>query len=99
MAWKGHGKSFEFTVYAVHEIPPEDEENAPYVGDEGTLFRVDMGEDVSSFSNCKFKIVKPDDTTAEWDATPNGVYLEYNIVADDFSVAGRYTCTPYGEVA
>jgi hypothetical protein len=97
MAWKGHGKSFEFIVYSVHEIPPEDEENTPYVGDEGTLVRVDMGENVSGWSNCVFKILKQDDSTANWTATPNGTYLEYTIVTDDFSVAGKYVCTPYGE--
>lgn len=99
MAWKGHGKSFEFRVYALHEIPPDDEENTPYVGDEDTLFRVDMGSgDLTGWTGCKFLILKPDDTTAEWTcSTPDDQYLKYTIQTDDFSVAGRYICTPYGE--
>lgn len=97
MGWKGHGKAFKFRVYAVHEIPPEDEEHTPYVGDEDTLFEVDMEESMAGWTNCVFKILKPDGTAVDWGAETNGNKLEYTIVTDDFNKKGWYTCTPYGE--
>jgi len=101
MSWKGHGKTFTFIVYEVYEIPPEDAENVVYVGDEETLIQCDMGEDVSAWTNCTFKVFKSDGTEAVWGATPNGTKLEYTSAVSpdpsDFNKAGEYKATPYGE--
>lgn len=97
MAWKGHGKTFTFIVYGLYAIPPANEENVAYVDDEDTLIECDMGESLSGWTNCKFKVLKSDGTEAVWDAIPNGTKLEYSNVAGDFNKEGEYKATPYGE--
>lgn len=97
MGWKGHGKTFVLVVYDIYEVPPENEENVAYVGDVDTLIQCDMGEDLSGWINCSFKVLKADGTEDVWDATTNGTKLEYFNVDGDFNKEGEYKVTPYGE--
>lgn len=69
-----------------------------YVGDEGTVIEVDMGEDISTATVTKFYVYKPGGTTATWTATIyNSNYLRYTIVTDDLDEAGTYYVQPYLE--
>jgi len=61
-----------------------------FVGEVGTLIKVDLTVDVSGGTGPKIYVAKPDGTTVEWTATINTQYLEYTIIAGDFDVAGKY---------
>lgn len=99
MSWKGHGKTFQFHVYEIYEIPPEDEENVVHVGDLEVLIQIDMEESLSGWLNCTLKVLKADGTEEVWDAAINGMNLEYttDAVTSDFNRGGEYKVTPYGE--
>jgi hypothetical protein len=64
-----------------------------YVGDEGTVFEVDVGTDISAASTTDLKVQKPDGSEATWTGAANGgtnTQIDYTIVADDLDQAGRY---------
>jgi hypothetical protein len=61
-----------------------------FVGDVGTLIKVDVGQDVTGATNTTLKVEKPDGTLVSWTATVNGQYLEYTVIAGDFDQAGRH---------
>ena len=77
----------------------------PYVGDIGTVIEINMGEILTSWveADFSFKVKKPDDKMVVWSAvTVKGgggegdKTLKYTVVATDFSLAGFYFLTPYG---
>jgi hypothetical protein len=70
-----------------------------YVGDVGTLFRVDCQTDISTATVRKLEIKKPDETTHDWTASLYGTdQLEYTIVADDLDQEGVYQGHAYVEL-
>lgn len=77
-------------------------EQKVYVGDVGTLIKIDMQEDVSGITLQKFYVQKPKAgggvEIKEWVCTPNGEYLEHTIVVDEIDIAGVYRINPYGKV-
>ncbi len=74
------------------------------VGDVGTLIRVPVVDgagnplDLSAASVARLKVTFRDGTTAVWDATVNGSYLEYTTTADTILVPGRAEVRPYVEI-
>jgi len=75
-----------------------------YIGEIGTEIIVDCGIDISTATNYKLYVQKPDGTRATWTPTiytplggePN--YLKYSTVVGDFSVSGLYAIQPYIEL-
>lgn len=69
-----------------------------YVGDEGTVFEVDVGTDISAASTTNLKVKKPDGSEVTWTGAANGstnTQIDYTIVADDLDQAGRYKLQSY----
>jgi len=78
----------------------------PYVGDIGTIIKINMGEDLTTWDGDKFlyKVKKGDGSTAEWkNVTVEGgsdegkKTLVYTTVNGDLNVNGSYFINPYGE--
>lgn len=71
--------------------------NEPYifVGDVGTLLRVDVGTDITGATTHQIKYTKPEGDRGVWEAIINGQYLEYTSQADDFDQAGDWTIQAY----
>lgn len=70
--------------------------NKVYVGDIGTLVKVDCGQDISDSTVFKILVKKPDKTEHEWDGVLGGTdYIEYNSQAGDFDQAGTYQIQAY----
>lgn len=66
-----------------------------YVGDVGTIIEIDMGEDISTATNLKLIVQKPNMTEVEWIPTIYGTnYLRYKTVANDLNTDGRYMINP-----
>lgn len=66
-----------------------------YVGDIGTLFNVNMGENVSGGSSLTFNVKKPDGTIITWTPTLYGTnYLRYSSVSGDLDSAGTWVIQP-----
>lgn len=72
-------------------------ERKPYVGDIGTIINVDMQQDISTATNLKFYVRKPDFTVVEWTPTIYGTQILRYITVDenDFDMPGDYYITPY----
>jgi hypothetical protein len=70
-------------------------ENKIYIGDIGTIIRIDMGEDISTASGLKLKVQKPNGTEVVWvpiiDASN---YLSYTTVDKDIDQIGVFKITP-----
>ena len=69
-----------------------------YVDDEGTVFEVDVGTDVSGASTTDLKVRKPDGTRVSWTGAVNGVtntQIDYTIVTDDLDQSGTYRLQSY----
>ena len=69
-----------------------------YVGDEGTVFEVDVGTDVSSASTTDLKVKKPDGSTTSWTGAANSgtnTQIDSTITANDLDQAGRYKLQSY----
>jgi hypothetical protein len=72
-----------------------------FVGDVGTLIRIDMQESLTSLASYALHVRKPDKTTVSWSGVglvKNGDYLEYTILSGDLNVAGDYLIQPYGTI-
>lgn len=72
-------------------------EDKIYVGDVGTVIKIDMQTDVSAATTTNF-LVRNKGGDATWTATVdsnNDNVLEYTTVTDDFDVAGTYFIQPY----
>lgn len=68
-----------------------------YVGDEGTIILIDMGEDISAATVSNINVRKGSGDVT-WTATVyNSNYLRYVIQAGDFDEAGTYYLQPYLE--
>jgi hypothetical protein len=64
-----------------------------YQADEGTVFQVDVGTDISAASTTDLKVRKPDGTLASWVGAANGstnTQIDYTIVTDDLDQLGQY---------
>lgn len=64
----------------------------PYVGDVGTAIDIDVQENISTATNLKFNVLKPDDTIVQWTPTlqVDNQTLRYVTQSNDFSLAGIY---------
>jgi hypothetical protein len=97
-----HVELQEEVQYQQQEIPGLEK---VYVGDMGTVFEIDVGLDISSWTNLKMKVKKGDGSEAVWDAhvKPGGGKNNYIMryisskVTSDFTCDGIYYITPYGE--
>ncbi|MFX0198559.1 MAG: hypothetical protein ACFFCW_20760 [Candidatus Hodarchaeota archaeon] len=70
-------------------------EDKPYVGDIGTVIKIDMGENISAGSGFKFFIRKPGGTIIEKTAVLEGTqYLKYAVESGVFSEPGKYLVQP-----
>jgi len=69
------------------------EESKMYVGDIGTLWRIDVGSDVSAAITYNIQVRKPDGTAVTWSATldTDGQTLLYTIASGDYNLPGVYT--------
>jgi len=68
-----------------------------YVNDIGVVIEIDMGESLSTATNLKLKVRKPDNTKVEWTPTVYGEgfnYLRYITVANDLNLAGVWKIQP-----
>ena len=71
-----------------------------YVGEIGTVIIVDCGVDITSSSNTKLKVKKPDGTLVEWTAAIYLLqYLKYTTISGDFNLAGEYFLHSYVETS
>lgn len=64
-----------------------------YVGDIGTAIEIDVQENISTATNLKFNVLKPDDTVVQWTPTllgDNRTLRYITTLAADFSVPGVY---------
>jgi len=65
-----------------------------YVGDVGTIFRIDTGVALTAFTTHDINIRKPDSTVVTWVGTVNGTdntLIDYIAVTGDLDQAGTYT--------
>lgn len=66
-------------------------EEKHYVGTTGTDIIVNIGENINTATNTKFKVKKPDNGLVEWDAVIyNNNYLKYTVQENDWSIPGVY---------
>jgi hypothetical protein len=67
-----------------------------YVGDIGTIIRVDTEADLTNSTTRQIKVKKPDGTTADWTATLyDTTKIQYTIQSGDFDQAGNYQAHAY----
>jgi hypothetical protein len=67
-----------------------------YVGDIGTIIEIDMQENISTATELKLKVRKPDGTQVEWTPSIYGTnYLRYTLQVGDLDMAGTYALQPY----
>jgi hypothetical protein len=84
-----------------------------YVGDVGTVIRMDMQESLTLLEDYCLHVKKPDGTLVTWGATPvptpseewrdtvasvSGNYIEYIIQEGDLDIPGDYLIQPYGTI-
>ena len=84
-----------------------------YVGDVGTLIRIDMQEPLDDLEDISLHVKKPDGTVVTWGAVPvptpseaweetvvqkDGNYLEYIIQEGDVDISGDYLVQPQGTI-
>jgi len=68
-----------------------------YLGDVGTVIRVDMGADISAATDVVLNVLKPDGTEDEWTADVDVVDSEdiiYTTVEGDLDQVGEYLIQP-----
>ncbi len=74
-----------------------------YQDDVGTIFEVEVGEDLSTANATDLKVLKPDGTTIEtWIGAVNGAIntqIDYTIDAGDLDQVGTYFLQSYVEFA
>lgn len=69
-----------------------------YVGNDGVVFLVDVGYDISDADVFALKVQKPDGTLATWTGALSGTdYIRYVSDADDLDQAGQYQLQAYIE--
>jgi len=73
-----------------------------YVNEVGLEIYVDCGRDISAFTNCKLKVLKPSGEEVEWDATivsydSETNYLYHKTIEGDLDEAGEYEIQAYGK--
>lgn len=71
-----------------------------YEGDIGTIFEVDVGEDLTSANVTDLKVRKPDGTDHTWVGSVNGsinTQIDYTITVDDLDQNGIYRFQSYVE--
>lgn len=74
--------------------------NKVFKGDVGTLIILDCVQNIADASLRKIKVVRPDKTTTEWPALPEGTTkIKYTIMENDFNMAGRYMIQAYIEAS
>lgn len=62
-----------------------------YINETGTVITVDCGEDITSATNTKLKVQKPDGTKVEWTTTIyDSNYLRYTTQSNDLDQSGEY---------
>jgi hypothetical protein len=69
-----------------------------YVNDIGVVIEIDMGESLSTATNLKLEVRKPDNTEVEWTPTVYGTefnFLRYTTVANDLDQAGVWKANPF----
>lgn len=69
-----------------------------YVGDEGTLFRLDTKADLTDASVTKMFIQKPGGDEVEWDGAPDvdiNTKVAHTIAADELDLAGEWVANSY----
>jgi hypothetical protein len=67
-----------------------------YVGDIGTVIDLDCGVDITSATDQKIKVKKPDDTEEDWTASIQGTdTLRHVVTSGEFDQAGRYYFQAY----
>jgi len=70
-----------------------------YVGDVGTVLKINMLEDISTATVKRIDYIKPDETTGSWTPILSGTdYLEYSMVDGDLDQAGSYSLQVYIEI-
>lgn len=71
-----------------------------YEGDVGVKFLVSTGINLSTATKTELKVLKGDLTAATWSATVNATdntVIEYNSIAGDLDVSGKYKLYSYVE--
>ena len=71
-----------------------------FVGDVGTVIKLDTGTDLSTATVLKIKVKKPNGTTLEWTATQdasNPKVMTYTIQAGDLDQSGTWKLQAYVE--
>lgn len=69
-----------------------------YIGEVGTVIRLDCGVDISAADVTTMKVKKPDGSTVEWAATVFGTnFIDYTTTSGDF-IAGVYQIQSYIEI-
>lgn len=68
-----------------------------YVGDVGTLLRVEVGTDISDATLVRLYITKPDTTTDTWTGAVSdcGKEIRYTIESGDWDQDGEYLLQSY----
>lgn len=70
-----------------------------YIGDEGTTFVLDCGQDISDATVRKIKVRKPDGTEVDWTATASGSNaIQYSTGSTDLNLAGKWKLQAYIEM-
>jgi hypothetical protein len=70
-----------------------------YVGDEGTEILVDVGDDISTATVLKLKVLKPSGEADTWDGTLVGTtIIKYIVQTGDFDESGTYQLQAYVEM-
>jgi len=77
-------------------------EDKHYIGEVGLSIVVNCGQDISSYTDLKMEVKKPDGTLVEWSAIAyeydsETIYIRYITVAGDLDQAGEYTLQAYGK--
>ena len=62
-----------------------------YIGDVGTIIRVDAGQDISTATTLDIKYRKPDGTEATWTGVLDGTnFVRYTTIAGDLDQTGGW---------
>ena len=70
-----------------------------YKGDEGTVFQVEVGVDISSATTVELRVWKPGASSATtWNGSANGTRIDYTTVTDDLDTAGMHKLQAYVEM-
>jgi len=70
-----------------------------YVGDIGTIIEIDMQENISTATDQRLDIKKPDGTETVWTVTIyNSTYLRHTIATLELDLKGVYHIQPYMKI-